>query len=55
MINASTKETVTSEDIQMMPVEDIGAVVNLQAGVMDGHFRGGRSNEADVHLRCYGE
>ena len=29
----------------MMPVEDIGAVVNLQAGVMDGHFRGGRSNE----------
>ncbi len=41
----STKETVSSEDIQMMPVEDIGAVVNLQAGVMDGHFRGGRSNE----------
>jgi len=41
----STKETVSSEDISMMPVEDIGAVVNLQAGVMDGHFRGGRSNE----------
>ncbi len=41
----STKETVSSEDINMMPVEDIGAVVNLQAGVMDGHFRGGRSNE----------
>ena len=41
----STKETVSSEDIAMMPVEDINAVVNLQAGVMDGHFRGGRSNE----------
>jgi outer membrane receptor protein involved in Fe transport len=41
----STKETVSSDDINMMPVEDIGAVVNLQAGVMDGHFRGGRSNE----------
>lgn len=41
----STKETVSSEDINMMPVEDIAAVVNLQAGVMDGHFRGGRSNE----------
>ncbi|MCW8848439.1 MAG: TonB-dependent receptor [Melioribacteraceae bacterium] len=41
----STKETVSAEDILMMPVEDIGAVVNLQAGVMDGHFRGGRSNE----------
>lgn len=41
----STKQTVSAEDISMMPVEDIGAVVNLQAGVMDGHFRGGRSNE----------
>jgi len=41
----STKATVSYEDIAMMPVEDIGAVVNLQAGVMDGHFRGGRSNE----------
>ena len=41
----STKQTVSSDDINMMPVEDIGAVVNLQAGVMDGHFRGGRSNE----------
>ena len=41
----STKETVSAEDISMMPVEDINAVVNLQAGVMDGHFRGGRSNE----------
>lgn len=41
----STKQTVSSEDIEMMPVEDIGAIINLQAGVMDGHFRGGRSDE----------
>ena len=29
----------------MLPLEDVSAVVNLQAGVVDGHFRGGRSNE----------
>ena len=28
-----------------LPVEDVAAVVNLQAGVVDGHFRGGRANE----------
>ncbi|MEO8233081.1 MAG: TonB-dependent receptor, partial [Ignavibacteriota bacterium] len=26
-------------------LEDVSSVVNLQAGVVDGHFRGGRSNE----------
>jgi outer membrane receptor protein involved in Fe transport len=29
----------------MLPLEDVSAVVNLQAGVVDGHFRGGRGNE----------
>ena len=28
-----------------MPVENINRVINLQAGVVDGHFRGGRSGE----------
>ncbi len=41
----SSSAIVTSEDIQMMPVDDFQQVVNLQAGVVDGHFRGGRSNE----------
>lgn len=41
----STAATVSSKDIEMMPVEDLNAIVNLQAGVIDGHFRGGRSNE----------
>lgn len=41
----SSSVTVSSDDIQMMPVEDVGAVINLQAGVMDGHFRGGRQGE----------
>ncbi|MBK7979860.1 MAG: TonB-dependent receptor [Ignavibacteriae bacterium] len=41
----STSAIVTSDDIKMMPVENIGQIINLQAGVVDGHFRGGRSNE----------
>ncbi|MFC2085467.1 TonB-dependent receptor plug domain-containing protein, partial [Bacteroidota bacterium] len=28
-----------------LPLEDIQSVVNLQAGVVNGHFRGGRANE----------
>lgn len=41
----STSAIVSSDDIQMMPVENLGQVIRLQAGVVDGHFRGGRSNE----------
>lgn len=41
----STESKVSGEDISMLPLEDISSVVNLQAGVVDGHFRGGRSNE----------
>jgi len=36
---------VSSDQISTLPVENIGAVVNMQAGVVDGHFRGGRSTE----------
>ena len=41
----STKATISSSDIELLPVDNVNQVVNLQAGVMDGHFRGGRSNE----------
>jgi outer membrane receptor protein involved in Fe transport len=41
----STSVTISSEEIKMLPVESIGQIVNLQAGVIDGHFRGGRSND----------
>ena len=41
----STEETISGNDISMLPLEDVSAVVNLQAGVVDGHFRGGRGNE----------
>lgn len=41
----SSSVTVSASDIKMMPVENINQVINLQAGVVDGHFRGGRSGE----------
>lgn len=41
----STEETINGDYISMLPLEDVSAVVNLQAGVVDGHFRGGRGNE----------
>ncbi len=41
----STEATISGDNISMLPLEDVSSVVNLQAGVVDGHFRGGRSNE----------
>jgi outer membrane receptor protein involved in Fe transport len=41
----STEQTISGDDISMLPLEDVSSVVNLQAGVIDGHFRGGRSDE----------
>ncbi len=37
--------TVTAQDIGALPVVNLSQVIELQAGVVDGHFRGGRSNE----------
>ena len=41
----STTSIVSSEDIKMMPVDNLSQVINLQAGVVAGHFRGGRTGE----------
>jgi outer membrane receptor protein involved in Fe transport len=41
----STESKVSGDQIAMLPLEDVQSVVNLQAGVVEGHFRGGRSNE----------
>ncbi len=41
----STEAKVSGEQIALLPLEDVQSVVNLQAGVVDGHFRGGRKNE----------
>ncbi len=46
----SSIRNVTSEEIDTVPVEDIRSIVNLQAGVTDGHFRGGRRNEVSFMI-----
>ena len=43
----SSVRNVGSETMDILPVESVGAVVSLQAGVVAGHFRGGRSNEVN--------
>jgi len=41
----STSVTISADEIKMLPVETVSQIVNLQAGVIGGHFRGGRSND----------
>ncbi|MCF8242289.1 MAG: TonB-dependent receptor [Melioribacteraceae bacterium] len=38
-------KNISAGEIEVLPVESIGAVVNMQAGIVRGHFRGGRSGE----------
>ncbi len=46
----STRATVTEEAIQALPVQELQEVVNLQAGVVNGHFRGGRLGEVQYQV-----
>lgn len=41
----SSIRTVSSKQIDVLPVENLSGVIGMQAGVVNGHFRGGRSNE----------
>jgi len=41
----SSSVTVSADEMKVMPVENLSQVINLQAGVVGGHFRGGRSGE----------
>ncbi len=41
----STQANISGSSISMLPVEDVQSVINLQAGVVNGHFRGGRLGE----------
>ncbi len=36
---------ITGAEIEELPVQELQDIVKLQAGVVDGHFRGGRSGE----------
>jgi len=46
----SSISTVGKDDIANLPVQDLNQIVNLQAGVIDGHFRGGRIGEVQYQV-----
>jgi len=46
----SSEVTLTSKEIEALPVQNLNDVVDLQAGVVDGHFRGGRKNEVQYQV-----
>jgi len=41
----STIKNISSDDIKILPVESIGQIINMQAGIVAGKFRGGRDTE----------
>jgi outer membrane receptor protein involved in Fe transport len=46
----SSVSTVSREEIAALPVQELADVVNLQAGVVEGHFRGGRLGEVQYQV-----
>ncbi len=46
----STVVSINKDDIQALPVQNLKDIVNLQAGVVDGHFRGGRLGEVQYQI-----
>lgn len=46
----SSVSSINKEDIKNLPVQSLNEIVNLQAGVIDGHFRGGRLGEVQYQV-----
>ena len=46
----SNLATVNRAQIQKLPVQELQDIVNLQAGVVDGHVRGGRAGEVQYQV-----
>lgn len=46
----SSQVKMTTEEIETLPVQSLDDVVNLQSGVVDGHFRGGRKGEVQYQV-----
>ena len=46
----SSIKNVSADKIEKLPVENIEQVVNMQAGVVAGHFRGGRNTEVSYMI-----
>ncbi len=45
MDRTTTTSVIDAEQLEVLPVTTVGEAINLQAGVVDGHFRGGRTGE----------
>lgn len=46
----SSVSTVSKDELENLPVQGLNEIVNLQAGVVDGHFRGGRIGEVQYQV-----
>ena len=46
----SAVSIMSKEQIAVLPVQNLQDIVNLQAGVVDGHFRGGRKGEVQYQV-----
>ena len=46
----SSMSNLSREEIAVLPVQRLDDIVNLQAGVVDGHFRGGREGEVQYQV-----
>ena len=46
----SSVSSINEDDIKNLPVQSLSEIVNLQAGVIDGHFRGGRIGEVQYQV-----
>ncbi|MCD6204735.1 MAG: TonB-dependent receptor [Candidatus Marinimicrobia bacterium] len=46
----STVKNVSSDEIEALPIESVSDVVSMQAGVVKGHFRGGRPTEVSYMI-----
>jgi outer membrane receptor protein involved in Fe transport len=46
----SSIATIQEKEISLLPVQELQDIVNLQAGVVDGHFRGGRLGEVQYQV-----
>ena len=46
----SAVSIMNKEQIAVLPVQNLQDIVNLQAGVVDGHFRGGRKGEVQYQV-----
>lgn len=46
----SSVASVNKEELEQLPLQNLNEIVNLQAGVVDGHFRGGRLGEVQFQV-----